>query len=72
MKEHEWISVKDKLPKEFTHVFCYCPGIDGQLAGRYWMDTDFCIGEHVNGIWKKADNENIKVSHWLPIPEVSQ
>ncbi len=65
-----WISVKKRLPEHFTYVVFYCPGINGTLPGRDWMDSDFCIGEHSGLSWKRVDNENIQVSHWMPIPEV--
>lgn len=65
-----WNKVKDKLPSELTHVVCYIPGIDGHLPGKDWQDSDYCIGEHIKGYWKRCDNENIKVTHWMEIPEV--
>lgn len=64
----KWIDCKYELPEELTHVVCYCPGINGSVPGRDWMDSDYCIGEHIKGCWKRVDNENIKVSHWMPIP----
>lgn len=63
----EWIKVKDRLPEKLTRVVCYCPGINGQRPGREWMDSDYCIGEHIKGSWKRVDNENIEVSHWIPL-----
>lgn len=65
----EWISVVDRLPEDFEHVVCYCPGINGQRPGKEWMDSDFCIGESYEGLWKRVDNENIEVSHWMPLPK---
>lgn len=68
----KWIKCSDGLPEELTHVVCYCPGINGQVPGRDWMDSDYCIGEHIQGIWKRVDNENIAVSHWLKLPDISK
>lgn len=67
----EW-QTTENLPSELTEVVCYCPGIDGMMPGKDWMDSDFCIGMHVNGNWKRVDNENINVSHWLTIPKIDE
>jgi hypothetical protein len=64
-----WVKCSDRMPPELTEVFCYIPGIDGMLPGRDWQDSDFCLGQHINGIWKRMDNENINVLAWLEIPE---
>ncbi len=64
-----WIPIDKELPKEETHVVCYCPGVDGHAPGRDWMDSDYCIGEHISGYWKRVDNQNIKPTHWTPIPK---
>ncbi len=64
-----WVKCSERLPDELTHVVCYCPGLNGQVPGRDWMDSDYCIGEHINGVWKKVDNENIAVFCWMAIPE---
>lgn len=65
---NKWISVKKILPPSFIHVVCYCPGINGHMPGKDWMDSDYCIGEHSGRSWKRVDNENIEVSHWIPLP----
>ena len=76
---NDWISVKDLLPEpnlpiELRHKLCYCPGINGTMPGKDWMDSNYCIGEYVRkGIlgdtcWKRVDNENIQVTHWMNIP----
>lgn len=72
MKEQAdiWFPTEKILPKDMQEVICYCPGINGQLPGKEWMDSDFCIGMHLNGKWKRVDNENIEVSHWLPLPKL--
>ena len=67
--DDKWFKVNEALPPELTHVVCYCPGINGHLPGRDWMDSDFCIGEQINGNWKRVDNANIQVSHWMPLRE---
>lgn len=66
----KWVQCKECLPEEDLVVLCYCPGIDGQLPGRDWMDSDFCIGSHKGGCWKRIDNENIGVESWMKIPDI--
>ncbi len=64
-----WIKCSERMPPELTEVFCYIPGINGHLPGKDWQDSDYCTGEHIAGNWKRMDNENIHVTHWMPLPE---
>jgi len=62
----EWISVKDRLPKEYTYCLIYCPqsfpkNIRVLSASFYEDDKTF----HCDA------NEEIHedVTHWMPLPE---
>ena len=65
----EWILCEEKLPEEYKEVLCYCPGIGGHMRGLYWMDSDYCLGSHLDGNWKRCDNENINVELWFEFPK---
>lgn len=57
-----WISVKDRLPDECTHVLVY---------GEFGVSMAFLYGD--NKHWYIADTEDWdevrEVTHWMPLPE---
>lgn len=54
----EWISVKDRLPKELREVMFY----DGE---EMW------IGYRLGGLWCEDyfTFKESKITHWMPLPE---
>lgn len=67
----KWVRCENSLPCEDEIVLCYCPGVENFVRGASWMGSDFCLGRHRGGSWKRVDNENIGVESWMkfPIPE---
>lgn len=58
----EWISVEDYLPEESVVVLTYLK--DGRYLLNYIIKlTDIILWACV------LDNENDKVTHWMPLPE---
>lgn len=67
----EWISVKDKMPKEMNDILL--------LAFLDGNKREIFIGHQNNGIWYKCDfyesTELVNdpsiliVTHWMPLPE---
>ncbi|WP_368043047.1 DUF551 domain-containing protein [uncultured Gemmiger sp.] len=55
----DWISVKDRLPKQQTEVLAFRRGIM-YLA---WYDNE--IGRWASDEWGILD----AVTHWMPLPE---
>lgn len=55
----EWISVKDRLPEEYTAVLVY--GSRGVWLA--WLGSD--------NTWWDSDLDNIgnDITYWMPIPE---
>lgn len=54
-KQSEWISVEDRLPKQWQYVLVF----DGFEIG-----TDFIAS---SGMWYEHDHKDI--THWMPLPE---
>jgi hypothetical protein len=61
---NEWISVKDRLPKDFETVLAFCK--DGRMF----------VGRHTSWnrweIWTAMASTrivSITVTHWMPLPE---
>jgi len=56
----QWVSVKERLPKEAVEVLVFDEVI---MLGIYWGDIDrhneWCIGNRFT----------TKVTHWMPLPE---
>lgn len=69
----EWISVKDKLPKENGIYIVYVQ--DGtSVAGWIWYDNIVVAAEYAFGGWWWCENSNDFditniVTHWMPLPE---
>lgn len=67
-----WISVKNKLPKENGTYIVYIH--DGKLAnGQVWFDAVVGVADYTFGIWW-CENDNDfditnNVTHWMPLPE---
>lgn len=72
----EWISVKDKLPKENGTYIVYTH--DGNSAtGWIWYDDVVVVAEYTFGIWWWCENGNDfditnNVTHWMPLPDPPQ
>ena len=60
----EWISVKDKLPKETGRYWCHVKEVNDLGESSYQWNV--CYNE-----WEKAfhPDNNDKVTHWMPLPE---
>lgn len=67
----KWISVKDKLPKEVVKVLIYTEynaTAYGFFTGAYYNNRPlFAITMNRNS--KHSWYEEIRVSHWMPLPE---
>ncbi len=60
----EWISVKEKLPKPYQYVLCFCE------KGVHHLDRYIicCVTE--NDEWNDVDYYDVShISHWMPLPE---
>lgn len=55
LKEREWISVKDRLPEQYTDVIVL---YDIGRAGVNWVNNKNEFVEHAY----------CKVTHWMPLP----
>lgn len=55
----EWISVKDRLPEDDSHVICCTVTKKGT--------KNIIIGYYMDGAWRCGMNSN--VTHWMPLPE---
>lgn len=62
----KWISVEDRLPEETRvpkDVLVYHKlGNCGIYVDRAWYDSD-------KNKWRSALSMNMKVTHWMPMPE---
>ncbi len=73
----EWISVEDELPdpnlEEFYFVLlddgdpeCFgLPEISCWIVGATWVET----GEYCDPYWEIEDEQEDKVSYWMPQPK---
>ena len=57
----EWISVKDRLPKENEFVLCY-------IGDRRYCCYDIAEYYH-NGTWENLDHKRAFPLYWMPLPE---
>lgn len=69
----EWISVKDKLPKENGIYIVYAQG-GTSVAGWIWYDNVVVAAEYAFCEWTWNENGiewDISgiVTHWMPLPE---
>lgn len=65
-----WISVKDKLPKESTTYIVYThwgPSAKGQV----WCGNTVVVADYILGMWWYCNRYDItnNVTHWMPLPE---
>lgn len=71
-----WISVEDELPsrKSEDHPYServfvrYIERLDDQEHVRHCFDELLCIGKIRK--WSRHQNDNERVTHWMPIPEL--
>ena len=61
----EWISVKDRLPKEFVSVLVYMPSEAPfpTVHEGYYVEKDECFMVHICG------SVYTSVTHWMPLPQ---
>lgn len=59
-KRSKWVSVKDRLPKEYEDVLAY--GEEGIVIAQYYGDDFGGWGTTMN---KSTDN----ITHWMKLPE---
>jgi len=57
----EWISVKDRLPKNFEPVIVCRRGKDGTIVEQGFKDA--------GSWWKVYGTRTKNVTHWMPLPE---
>lgn len=66
----QWISVKDRLPKEGLRVLFVCNGLDKILMGHHIKNGLMQFSPTINGM---PSNDNgpiiIDMTHWMPLPE---
>lgn len=55
---NNWISVKDRLPKENDRVLTYSPNMASSDIGGISIQWGWCCKTKVNDI-----------THWMPLPE---
>ena len=63
--ERSWISVKDRLPERTMppHDVLVCHDLNcGMYIDRAWYS-------HEKSKWRSAVGMNLKVTHWMPLPE---
>lgn len=60
----EWISVKDKLPKDGETVLVYRPTMKVKIMTSYYW------GRFCDGLLDFHGNEVI--THWMPLPELQK
>lgn len=75
----EWISVKDRLPKEGGKYLCYIPDGKGyqEILGFAWNleavdEFDFYHQNYAGFYGYDSEDgyfEYSDVSHWMPLPE---
>lgn len=69
-----WISVKDKLPKENGNYIIYAPDENSPVGEGLWYENVVVVAEYAFGGWwwyENNDDYDITdiVTHWMPLPE---
>ena len=70
----EWISVKDRLPKELETVWISngkgwtTLGCLAYEEGWYWAETNGVIFERDGKIVSECISEDLDVQYWMPLP----
>lgn len=59
---HKWIPVTERLPEDIRHVLVYHKLSGCGYCDRAWYDSDAQK-------WRSALKMNMKVTHWMPLPE---
>lgn len=63
----QWISVKDKLPKDGDIVLCCYQGVYAYRVVSFWEDIQ---GLPHFGIPSETDGKGSQpATHWMPLPE---
>lgn len=67
---NNWISVKDRLPKELTEVLVYPVAITE--GDTFWREVEFHSAHMDRGKWKGGNGKEVnnEPTHWMPLPEV--
>jgi hypothetical protein len=59
----EWIKIEDELPEEEVEVLALVLYEDGT--------TDYDLNEYYDGEWLLSGSQ-VKVTHWMPLPEMPE
>lgn len=57
----EWISVKDRNPEQYVAVLV------ARFDGKFWTISKDAY-QYGNSYAYDRDQNNVKVSHWMPLP----
>lgn len=79
----EWISVKDQMPDEHVDVMFYYNMHGNPMFKQEStiVKRDIVCGHYANGIWHICylymslplrDDRGIKITHWMPLPEMPE
>lgn len=81
----EWISVKEKMPKEYTDVLIlnkyknYEKKTSFMIFTAYWDDLNRVFRSNITGLftrflpdefWHMAEFKKKEITHWMPLPEL--
>ena len=62
---HEWISVKDRLPKRHGRYLVFVKN----LTRWHVLDNPVFVADFVYGQWNFHGWEDNCVTHWMPLPQ---
>lgn len=65
----EWISIKERSPRESKQVLCCCAGLEGNFTFVGYRIGDTFSVINLKGGWDYTPAEYI--THWMPIPKVN-
>jgi hypothetical protein len=67
----EWISVKDRLPTDFSIVLCTGFEYDDPVNDRFYLVSRYerGFGYYDTQEEKWANNTSDYITHWMPLPE---
>ena len=65
---HEWISVKDMLPKNEKPVLTFV-GYEESMIGFITVSSYFCFEPNPHWQWDGLLNDEQKTLFWMPLPQ---
>lgn len=66
----EWISIKDEMPKESPIDFLGVTASKKVLVAiEFNGSRDITVGQTIYGKWDVESRHDVKVTHWMPLPE---